>query len=130
MLILLKKKVLFGCKSQISFNGVMETKFRRLWEVAKGGETILQGLDVILRIRRLWRSYHGDHGGPAPPPSRYMKILRITNINRKGWHSLYCSISVHHKNTFYKLKIIYMYRVTNKEKTLETTIRNLYRLLL
>ena len=45
----------------------METEWRRLGEAARGAETVSRGLEGILRIRRLRRTCHGAHGGPALP---------------------------------------------------------------
>ena len=43
---------------------------RRLADVARGTEMALRGLEVILRIRRLRRSFLGAFGGSAPDPTR------------------------------------------------------------
>jgi len=55
---------------------------RMLGDVARGTETILQDWLVILRIRRLQRSFRGAHGGSGPPPSPrcpYVYYLPITH---------------------------------------------------
>ena len=40
--------------------------------IARGTETVLRGLDVIMHIRRVRRSFRGAHCGSAPLP-------RLTN---------------------------------------------------
>ena len=47
----------------------VETEWLRLGNVAKDTETVLQGLKVMQRIRRLWRSCSGAHGDYVPHPS-------------------------------------------------------------
>ena len=46
----------------------VETEWRRLGDVERYGDGFAR-LEVILSIRRLWRSFRRAHGGPAPPPS-------------------------------------------------------------
>ena len=68
-----EKKVFGGCKSQIVFIGDQNAgrgdRIWRLKDVAKGTETVLQGLDVILQIWRLGAHFCGAHGASAPPPA-------------------------------------------------------------
>ena len=47
----------------------LETKWRKLREVAKGTETGLRGLEVILQIWRHGGKFCGAHGSSAPSPS-------------------------------------------------------------
>ena len=47
----------------------MKTAWRRLGEAARGTETVLQGLEGFLGIKKLRRIFHRAYGGPAPPPS-------------------------------------------------------------
>ena len=47
----------------------VETKWRRLGDVERGTETVLQGLEVILLIWRRGGNFCGAHGASAPPPS-------------------------------------------------------------
>ena len=49
----------------------LQTEWQRLVDVAKGTEMGFQGFVVKLRIRRLRRSFCGDHGGYAPPSLFY-----------------------------------------------------------
>ena len=44
-----------------------EKKGQRLGDVAEGTEMVLRGLEVLLRIRRLWRSFRGAPGSSASP---------------------------------------------------------------
>ena len=54
----------------------METEWWRLREIARGTETVSRGLEGILRIKRLRRSFCAAHGGTAPPPS--LHTLRLS----------------------------------------------------
>ena len=51
----------------------VETELQRLEDVARGTDMVSWGLEVILRIGGLLRSFRGAHGGSAPPPSSYWK---------------------------------------------------------
>lgn len=42
------------------------TELQSLGDVAKGTETVLQGMVVILRFRKLRRQFCGAHGGTSP----------------------------------------------------------------
>ena len=45
----------------------VEAEWQRLIDVVRGKKMVSPGLEVILRIRRLPRSFRGAHGGFAPP---------------------------------------------------------------
>ena len=54
----------------------VETEWLRLGNVAKDTETVLQGLKVMQRIMRLWRSYSEAHGDYVPHPSHNQTNLK------------------------------------------------------
>ena len=53
----------------------------RMTGVVRGTETVLQGFEVILRIKRLWRSLSGAHEGPEIPPSQNRENRRPTGLS-------------------------------------------------
>ena len=53
----------------------VETKWRRLEDVSRGTETVLQGLEVILQIWRLGGQFSGAHGASAPHPASEKKLF-------------------------------------------------------
>ena len=57
----------------------VETKWRRLEDVAKGMETVLRGLEVILQIWRLGGHFCRTHDVSTPPPSYSCTDRECTN---------------------------------------------------
>ena len=57
-----------------------ETEWQRLIDVVRDKKMVSPGLEVILRIWRLPRSFRGAHGGFAPPPSSYTQQKTYTPV--------------------------------------------------
>ena len=53
----------------------------RMTGVVRGTETVSQGFEVILRIKRLRRSLSGAHDGPEIPPSQNRENRRPTGLS-------------------------------------------------
>ena len=57
----------------------VETKWRRLGDVARDRETVSHGLEVILQIWRLGGHFCGAQGASSPPPSINTTIWMTKN---------------------------------------------------
>ena len=55
-------------------------KSKQIWKQRK--EIKIRGLEVILRIRRLLRSFHGAHCGSAPRAFIYKYVCSVQNTIR------------------------------------------------
>ena len=59
----------------------VETKWRRLGDVARGTQTVSRGMEVILQIWRLGDHFCAAHGASAPPSSIDMHREHVISIN-------------------------------------------------
>ena len=64
-------------------NGLgLETEWRKLEDLARDTETVLQGLEVILHVTRPWRSFRGDQSGSAslPHSAQFVSSLFLSSL--------------------------------------------------
>ena len=72
MLRISEERFLVDIKAKYFFIGAkmrgVENGREELGDGTEAGRPVLQGLEVILQIRRLGGHFCGDHGASAPPP--------------------------------------------------------------